>query len=206
MLNNPSLPTGAFNQITNGGFETGGLQGWQVNPSSPPTVESTTVQNGTFAARFQTTGNGQTLTQCTTKALQCSHLNSSTISQEVALASVSNGTLLSIAVNPQFQPPSVFQITLSWSSPNATIYYLLTASSEQCTSYSHLLTGTASNESAYCLSPQQGTWTFLTRNVAVDLPPATSRSALAGSTVSLSMSFAGGNSTDFVYVDSVDFG
>ena len=205
----PSSTTGDGNLLTNGGFEAGNLQGWQNGGLLVPSVESTIVKNGTYAARFETTSNGNALSQCTLHALECGLLNSSTISQAVSGFSVSPNTTLSIALYPKFQNLSTFQMTLDFSrsslqSPkDVIIYYIVSASSEQCNTYSQLLVNASHYARAFCLSAQQGEWTVITRNIPSDIPPAISPSDLKGSTLTLSLSFAGGNSTDTTYVDSV---
>jgi hypothetical protein len=196
------------NLLTNGGFETGSLRGWDNGGLLVPTVESTIVKNGTYAARFQTTSNGNALSQCTLHALQCGLLNSSTISQTVSGFSLSPNTTLSIALYPTFQNLSIFQITLDFSrssqrnSQDVTIYYIVSASSEQCNAYSQLLVNGSHYARAFCLSAQQGGWTVIARNISSDIPSAISPLDL-GSSLTLSLSFAGGNSTDTTYVDSV---
>ena len=193
--------------LTNGGFETGDLRGWRSGNLLVPTVESTVVDNGTYATRFQTTSNGDALAQCTQRALECSLLNSSTISQDLSGFTVSPNSTLSIALYPAFQPPSTFQMTLDFApsslgSPGITIYYIFSASSEQCDAYSQLLVNASNYARAFCLPVQQGGWTVVTRNVTSDIPSTLEPSDL-GSSLTLSLSFAGGEVNDTIYVDSV---
>ena len=193
--------------MTNGGFETGGLQGWQET-GVPPTVESSVAYNGAFAARFETPPNGPALTQCTLHAQQCALLNSSSISEDVSSLTISSNTTLSIALYPSFQSPSIFQVTLSFTLPSqrtpaATLYYVAASSADQCNAYRALLTNATQNSSAFCLDVLQGKWNLLTRNLSNDIPSPPGDSKLAGSTLTISLSFAGGNSTDYAYADSV---
>jgi len=211
LSNSPGSPPAApgSNLLVNGGFETGNLRGWDSGGSLVPSVESTTVQNGTYAARFVTPSNGDALSQCTLHALQCSLLNSSTVSQNVAGISISPGTQLSIALYPAFQSPSTFQMTLDFAtasqqnSKEVTIYYIFYASSDQCNAYSQLLVNGSQYARAFCLSAQQGEWSVITRSLSDDLPAAVSPSSLHNSGMTISLSFAGGNATDTTYVDSV---
>jgi hypothetical protein len=204
-----NLPSGTpkGNLLANGGFETADLRGWNAGNLLVPTVESTVVNNGTYGALFETTSNGNALSECTQQALGCSLVNSSTISQDVAGLSVSPNSTLSIALYPAFQPPSTFQMTLDFApsslgSPDITIYYVFSASSEQCDAYSQLLVNASNYARAFCLSVQQGKWTVITRSISNDIPSALKVSDL-GSSLTLSLSFAGGNSSDAMYVDSV---
>jgi hypothetical protein len=207
-----SSKTESGNHLTNGGFETGNLQGWQNVNLLLPSMESTVVKNGTYAVRFETTRNGIVLSQCTLHALECNLLNSSTISQDVSGFSISPSTQFSIALYPLFQYPSTFQVTLDFAlssrqnSPDVTIYYIFHASSEQCDTYSQLLVNASQYARAFCLSAQQGEWTVITRSISNDIPSTLSPSDLSGSSLTLSLSFAGGNSTDTTYVDSVYLG
>jgi hypothetical protein len=202
-----SSPEDVGNLLSNGGFETGGTQGWQSS-GTVPVVQSDVAYNGGFAARFQTPANGGTLTQCTVQAQQCGLLNSSSISQDVSSITLASNTTLSLAVYPSFQPPSIFQVTLSFVLPSqpsteATVYYIAAASSAQCDAYGRLLTNATLNSQAYCIAVKQGTWNPIARNLPDDLPASPGLSKLAGSTLTLSLSFAGGNSTDLVYADSI---
>ncbi len=195
------------NFLANGGFESGDLRDWNRGNLLVPTVETTLVDNAAHAARFETTGNGDALSECTQQALQCSAVNSSTISQDVAGFSLAPNSTVSIAVYPMFQTPSTFQMTLDFApsspgSPDITVYYIFSASSPQCEAYSQLLVNGSSYVRAFCLSPQQGEWTVFTRSLSGDLPVSLKPSDL-GSSLTLSLSFAGGNSSDAVYVDSV---
>jgi hypothetical protein len=208
----PSSKTEGGNLLTNGGFETGNMEGWKNGSLLVPDVESTIVDNGTYAARFQTTGNGAALNQCTLHALECSLLNSSTISQDLSGLTISPNTTLSIALYPSFQAPSTFQVTLDFGltsqhgTSEVTIYYIYSASSEQCDTYSQLLVNGSQYARAFCSSAQQGEWTVTTRNISNDIPAAIRPSDLDGSSLTLSLSFAGGNSADATYVDSVYLG
>jgi hypothetical protein len=199
------------NLLTNGGFESGNLQGWQTL-NLHPTVESMIVNGSKYAAMFETTSNGLALSQCTMHALKCQLLNSSTISQAVSGVSISPSTRLSIALYSSFQSPSLFQVTLDFSpssqqnSHEVIIYYIFYASSEQCDTYSQLLVNASQFARAFCLSAQQGGWTAITRNISNDIPSSLSTSDLSGSSLTLSLSFSGGNSTDTTYVDSVYLG
>lgn len=201
----PSTRKGSF--LTNDGFETGDLSGWKTAGPLVPTVESTIVNNGTYAARFETPGNGNALDQCALQALGCSTVNSSTISQDVSGLAVSPNTTVSIALYPSFQSPAMFQMTLDFApatlgSPDVTIYYIFAASSQQCNTYSELVVNGSGTARAFCLSAPQGGWTVFTRSVMGDLPTTLKPSDL-GSAMTLSLSFAGGNSTDAAYVDSM---
>lgn len=204
-----SCKTANGNLLANGGFETGDLRCWQNGGLLVPTVESTTVKDGTYAARFETTSNGDALSQCTLHALECSLLNSSTISQDVSGLSLSSNSTLSIALHPVFQYPSTFQMTLDFglssrqNSSDVMIYYIFHGSPGQCETYSQLLVNGSRYARAFCLSAQLGEWTVITRTISTDIPPAIRLSDLSGSSLTLSLSFAGGNSTDTAYVDSV---
>jgi hypothetical protein len=208
----PSPRTEGGNLLINGGFETGDLQGWRNNSLLLPSVESAIVNNGTHAARFETTSNGNALSQCTLHALECALLNSSTISQDVSGVSISPNTTLSFALYPLFQYPSTFQVALDFglsslqNSKEVTIYYIFYASSDQCDTYSRLLVNSSQYARAYCLSAQQGEWTVITRNLSNDIPSTLTPSDFRGSSLTISLSFAGGNSTDTAYVDSIFLG
>jgi hypothetical protein len=207
-----SSSIGDGNLLANGGFESGNLQGWQTGNLLVPTVESTVVNGSRYAASFVTTGNGLALSQCTLHALECSLLNSSTISQAVSRFSLSPSSRLSVAVFPSFQSPSVFQIALDFTpssqrgSQDVIIYYIFYASSEQCDAYSQLLVNATQHARAFCLPAQQGEWNAVNRNISNDIPSALSPSYLTGASLTLSLSFAGGNSNDTAYVDSIYLG
>ncbi len=207
-----SSSTGDGDLLTNGGFESGNLQGWQTGNALIPTVESKVVNGSSYAADFRTTGNGLALSQCTLHALECSLVNSSTISQQVPGFSISPSSRLSAAVYPAFQSPSVFQITLDFTpssqqgSQDVVIYYIFYASAGQCATYSQLLVNATQHARAFCLPAQQGGWTVVTRSIAGDLPSALSPSYLSGASLTLSLSFAGGNSNDTSFVDSIFLG
>ncbi len=202
-------PSGAQrgNLLTNSEFETGDLRGWKPGNLLVPTVESNVVKNGTYAARFQTTGNGNSLAQCTQQALGCGTVNSSTISQDVYGVSVSPNATVSISLYPAFQPPSTFQMTLDFApaspgSPDITIYYIFSASPQQCETYSQLLVNASNYARAFCLPANQGEWNEISRSISNDIPTALKPADL-GSSLTLSLSFAGGEAADTAYVDSV---
>lgn len=203
-LTGPGQPKG--NLLGNGGFESGNLNYWNGG-SLLPSVETTTVQNGTHALRFQTTPNGNSLAQCTQQAIACNTVNSSTISQDVSGLPLSPNSTVSIGVYPDFQAPSTFQMTLdiapaSLGSPSVTLYYIFAASPAQCATYSQLVVNGSSYSRAFCLSPPQGAWTTISRTLFEDLPT-TLKPTYLGSSLTLSLSFAGGNASDTIYVDSV---
>lgn len=206
LTSNPSSgPKDEF--LTNGEFETSDLRGWNTGKTLVPTVESTMVNNGTYAARFETTSNGNVLAECTQQALDCAAVNSSTISQDISGFSLSPNSSLSIALYPAFQYPSIFQVTLDFApsspgSPDITVYYVFSASPAQCDAYAQLLVNASATSRTLCLTLQQGTWNVVTRAISGDLPSSVTPSGL-GSSLTLSLSFAGGNSTDLIYVDSV---
>jgi hypothetical protein len=207
-----SSSTGDGNLLANGGFESGNLEGWQTGNVLVPTVESTVVNGSNYAADFETTSNGLALSQCTLHALECSLLNSSTISQAVPRFSLSQSSMLSVAVYPSFQSPSVFQIALDFApssqqgSQDVVIYYIFYASSEQCDTYSQLLVNATQHARAFCLPAQQGEWTVVTRSISNDIPSGLSPSYLSGASLTLSLSFAGGYPNDTAYVDSIYIG
>jgi len=196
------------NLLANGGFETGDLSGWDKGNPLVPTVESTVVYNNTtHAVRFETTANGNVLGECTQQGLQCSAMNSSTISQTVNGFSLTPNSSVSIALNPMFASPSTFQMTLEFApvslgSPDIIIYYVFSASSQECGAYSQLLVNGSNYARAFCLSAQPGGWTVVTRSLLSDIPTSLKPSDF-GSSLTLSLSFAGGNSTDAIYVDAV---
>jgi len=210
LVNAPAPGNQGGNLLENGGFQTGDLSGWQ-NSDITPAVESGLVDNATYAARFETTANGAALSQCTLHAQECATLNSSSISQSVSGLALSANTTLSLALYPSFKSPSIFQVTLSFtapsqSSPEATVYYVVAASPDQCDAYGKLLTNSTQNSQAFCLQEQQGQWNVIARKISADLPAAPGQSALSGSVLTVSLSFAGANSTDVAYVDSVFVG
>ncbi|MGH9920846.1 MAG: hypothetical protein ACRD6W_18500, partial [Nitrososphaerales archaeon] len=87
--------------------------------------------------------------------------------------------------------------------------YLLRVSPQQCSTYGdHLLSSRPSGTSAaaHCLSAPQGSWTTFSRDMASDLPSGISPSELNNSMLTLSVSFAGANPTDEVYVGSLYLG
>jgi hypothetical protein len=203
---------GDVNLLANGGFETGNLSGWSNSSDYRPIV-GPGEGNATFAATFETPANGQDLTLCTTYSAECGSLNVSTISQRFVVASVNRQTSFSFAMNPKFSYPAGLQITLSFLRPsdpdaqNATIFYLFYASPQQCENYTQILAGyNTFHTSIYCLTVPQGEWTTMTRNIASDLASTVGPAYLDGSTLTLSFSFAGGNSTDKTSIGSVFFG
>jgi hypothetical protein len=52
----------------------------------------------------------------------------------------------------------------------------------------------------------RGQWNVITRNIANDIPSVYQPSDFSGASLTFSLSFAGGNSTDKIYVGSVYFG
>lgn len=202
------------NLLPNGGFEAGNLSGWNVRNNYVPQVVSTGLKNMTYAAEFQTPGNGQDLVQCTTLNLDCGKLNVSTIFDVLPLSSVSRRANFSFAVDPSFSYPSGLQITLSFvlkSNPdaqNATIFYLLYTDMQQCESYASILTSyNTYHTTIFCLAVPQGQWTTVERSMARDLASSINNpSYLDGTTLTLSISFAGGNATDKMSLGSVFFG
>jgi len=207
--------------LSNGGFQSGDLRGWQTVPPYLPAVESSIVAKGSsYAARFQTpTNDANVSSPCLTVGEGCGLLNVSTIYQSVNNLTASGGTGFSFAVYPAFQYPSAFQVTLEFGlSPSAAnqagysdvlVYYLVLASPQQCSSYANdLLRSRPSGTSAatHCLSARQGGWTLFDRDVASDLPSGISPSELDGSVLTLSVSFAGASATDEVYVASLHLG
>ena len=206
--------TGGVNLLSNGGFETGNLQGWGSLNGLLPTVEQTNTYRSAYDLRFQTPANGQNLVQCTDFSLGCGSINVSTIYQKLVITSASRATNFSIAINPQFQYPAGLQITLAFALPadpdaqNATIYYVFYQSTQQCQAYSKIvLSGNSFHKTFFCLTIPQGQWSLMERSLAQDLASnIISPAYLDGSTLTLSVSFAGGNSTDSAYVGSVFFG
>jgi hypothetical protein len=209
------------NLFANGGFETGDLGGWQTVPPYLPTVGSSTVPNGSsYAARFQTpTNDANASSPCLTAGEDCGIMNISTIYQNIYNLTPSRGTTFSLAVYPAFQYPSVFQVALEFGlSPSAAgqagysyvlVYYLVLASPQQCSTYSAHLLNTlpqGTSAAAHCLSAPQGSWTLFNRDMASDLPSGIGPSELDGSMMTLSVSFAGANATDEVYVGSLYLG
>lgn len=200
--------------LPNGGFEAGNLSGWNVANKYAPQVVPTGLKNMTYAAEFQTPGNGQDLVRCTTLNLDCGALNVSTIFDILPLTSVSRSANFSFAVDPSFSYPSGLQITLSFvlkshpDAQNATIVYLLYTDMQQCESYASILTSyNTYHTTIFCLAVPQGQWTTVDRSIARDLASNIgSPSYLDGTTLTLSFSFAGGNSTDKMSLGSVFFG
>ncbi len=207
------------NLLANGGFSAGNIQGWQSVPPYLPTVESSVVASGSsYAARFQTpTNNASVSGPCLTLGISCGLLNVSTIYQTINNLTVTGNTGFSFAAYPAFQYPSAFQVTLEFGlSPSAAnrtgygnvlVYYLVLASSQQCSTYSSDLLRRApagDAASAHCLSAPQGTWTSFSRGLVSDLPSRISAPDLARSTMTISVSFAGAGPNDKVYVDSIN--
>ncbi len=206
------------NLLANGGFHSGDLQGWQSVPPYLPAVESSVVARGSsYAARFQTpTNNASVSGPCLTLGTRCGLLNVSTIYQTIGNLTVAGNSRFSLAVNPSFQYPSAFQVTLEFGlSPSAAnrtgysdvfVYYLVLASSQQCSTYSGYLLSSVpagATAAAHCLSAPQGAWTSFSRGLVSDLPSGISRPDLARSTMTISVSFAGAGPTDEIYVDAL---
>ena len=216
-----STSSKSANLLANAGFETGDLRGWQTLPTYPPAIESTIVPGGaSHAARFQTPTNDPAVSgPCLTSGSQCGLLNVSTIYQNINNFTLSQGAKFSLAVDPAFQYPSAFQVTLEFGlSPSAVsqtghsdvfVYYLVLASSQQCTTYSgYLVRSSPSGTTAavHCLTAPIGTWTSVSRQIGSDLPSGVTASELNGSQVTLSVSFAGASPTDQVYLGALYFG
>jgi len=209
------------NLFANGGFETGNLQGWHTVPPYLPTVESSMVAKGSsYAARFQTpTNDANVSSPCLTVGVGCGLLNTSTIYQNLDNLTVSGGTRFSFAVYPAFQYPSAFQVALEFGLPppaegragysDVFVYYLVLASPQQCSTYGNDLLKSrpqGTTAATHCLSTRQGSWTLFDRDMASDLPSGISPSELDGSMLTLSVSFAGANATDEVYIGSLYLG
>jgi len=205
--------------LTNGGFETG-LQGWAYDRPPLPTIESSVVHGGSYAALFQTpTNDPQTTSPCLLHGEGCAQMNTSTIFQEVSNVTVSGGTRFSMAVDPMFQYPSGLQVSLEFglsstakartNSTAVILFYEIDASSQQCANYSQAIVNSsarATRVAVHCLAAPQGSWTMLSRHVSSDLPSGVDASELDNSLLIMSVSFAGAGPNDLVYVDSIHFG